>query len=74
MEKEKVLREYAQKRALVMGETRDDNIVMRRLETLNLQLTEAESERAAAEAKYRSVARANPKSIAEVQNGTAVRE
>jgi capsular exopolysaccharide synthesis family protein len=74
MEKEKVLREYAQKRALVMGETRNDNIVMQRLETLNLQLSEAESDRSAAEARFRSIARANPRSIQEVQNSPAVRE
>jgi capsular exopolysaccharide synthesis family protein len=74
MEKERILREYAQKRALVMGENRDDNIVMQRLETLNLQLTEAEAERASAEAKYRSLGHAEPRSLEEVRNSASVRE
>ena len=74
VDKERQLREYAQKRALVMGETRDDNIVMQRLETLNLQLTEAESDRAAAEARYGAISRAHPRSIPDVQNSASVRE
>ncbi len=74
MEKEKFLREAARNRAIVIGDSRNDNIVMQRLQTLNLQLTEAESERAAAEAKYRSISRADPRSIEEVRNSSAVRE
>jgi uncharacterized protein involved in exopolysaccharide biosynthesis len=57
-----------------MGDSRDDNIVMQRLETLNLQLTEAEAERAAAEAKFRSISRADARSIEEVRNSSAVRD
>jgi capsular exopolysaccharide synthesis family protein len=72
--KEAFLRDSARNRAIVMGEGRTDNIVMQRLETLNLQLTEAEAERAAAEAKYRSIAKADPRSIEEVRNSSAVRE
>jgi capsular exopolysaccharide synthesis family protein len=74
MEKERLLRDGARNKAIVMGESRDDNIVMQRLETLNLQLTEAEAERAAAEAKFRSIGRADPRSIEEVRNSSAVRE
>jgi capsular exopolysaccharide synthesis family protein len=74
MEKEKFLRDGARNKALVMGDSRDDNIVMQRLETLNLQLTEAEAERAAAEAKFRSISRADPRSIEDVRNSSAVRE
>ena len=74
MEKEKFLREYSRDRALVMGATRNDNIVMQRLETLNLQLTEAEAARVAAEAKYRSMSQASPQSLEAVRDSAAVRE
>src|SRR3990172_7196435 len=74
MEKEKVLRDGARNKALVMGDSRDENIVMQRLATLNLQLTEAEAERAAAEAKVRSISRADGRSMEEVRNSSAVRE
>ncbi len=74
MAKEKFLRDGAKNKALVMGDGREDNIVMQRLETLNLQLTEAEAERAAAEAKLRSISHADPRSIEEVRNSSAVRE
>jgi uncharacterized protein involved in exopolysaccharide biosynthesis len=74
MEKEKLLRDASRTRAIVMGDGRSDNIVMQRLETLNLQLTEAEAERAAAEARYRSISRADPRSLEEVRNSSAVRE
>lgn len=74
MEKERFLRDGAKNKAIVMGDSRDDNIVMQRLETLNLQLTQAEAERAAAEAKFRSIGRADPRSIEEVRNSSAVRE
>jgi capsular exopolysaccharide synthesis family protein len=74
MAKEKFLRDGARNKALVMGDSRDDNIVMQRLETLNLQLTQAEAERAAAEAKFRSISRADARSIEEVRNSSAVRE
>jgi capsular exopolysaccharide synthesis family protein len=71
--KEKLLREGARNKAIVMGDG-GDNIVMQRLETLNLQLTEAEAARAAAEAKFRSVSRADARSLEDVRNSTAVRE
>ncbi len=74
MEKEKFLRDASRTRAIVMGDSGSDNIVMQRLETLNLKLTEAESERAAAEARYRSISRADPRSMEEVRNSSAVRE
>jgi capsular exopolysaccharide synthesis family protein len=74
MAKEKLLRDAARNKAIVMGDSRSDNIVMQRLETLNLQLTEAEAERAAAEARYRNISRADPRSIEEVRNSSAVRE
>jgi len=74
MEKEKFLRDGARNKALVMGDSRDDNIVMQRLAALNLQLTEAEAERAAAEAKFRSISRADGRSMEAVRNSSAVRE
>jgi capsular exopolysaccharide synthesis family protein len=47
---------------------------MQRLAALNLQLTEAEAERAAAEAKFRSISRADGRSMEAVRNSSAVRE
>jgi capsular exopolysaccharide synthesis family protein len=73
IQKEKTLRDAARNKAIVMGDGAD-NIVMQRLETLNLQLVEAEAERAAAEAKFRSVSRADARSLEEVRNSGAVRE
>jgi capsular exopolysaccharide synthesis family protein len=74
MEKEKLLRDAARNRAIVIGDGAQGNIITQRLETLNLQLTEAEADRAAAEAKYRSLSKADPRSLQDVRNSTAVRE
>ncbi len=74
MGKEKLLREGTREKAIVMGDSSNGNIVMQRLETLNLQLAEAEAERAAAEAKFRSVSRADAHSLEDVRNSSAVRE
>lgn len=71
---EEKLRQFAKEQAIVVGEKGDDSIVMKRLDTLNLQLTDAEAQRATAEARYRSLRRADPKSIEEVRNSAAVRE
>jgi polysaccharide biosynthesis transport protein len=71
---EDTLRQFAKDQSIVVGDKGDDNIVMKRLETLNLQLTDAEAQRAAAEARYRSLQRSDGKSIEEVRNSTAVRE
>lgn len=71
---EDTLRQFARDQSIVVGDTGDDSIVMKRLETLNTQLTEAEAQRAASEARYRSLQRADAKSIDEVRNSTAVRE
>jgi len=73
-EKEGQLREYSKQKALVMAESHDNNIVVQRLQTLNLQLAEAEVERARAEARYVNVRRADAKSLEEVRNSPAVRE
>ncbi len=72
--KEKLLRDYSEQRAIVMGETRDDNIVMQRLETLNMRLAQAEAERASAEAHYINVRRAVPNTLTEVRQSNTVRE
>lgn len=74
IEKERLLRDYSKEKELVMGETRNDNIVIKRLETLNNQLSQAEGERTAAEARYRALARANPSTIEAVQASASVRE
>jgi polysaccharide biosynthesis transport protein len=71
---EDTLRQFAREQSIVGGEKGDDNIVMKRLETLNLQLSDVESQRAAAEARYRSLQRSDARSIDEVRNSTAVRD
>lgn len=73
-DKEQQLRAYSKQKAIVMAESRDNNIVVQRLETLNQQLAEAESQRASAEARYINVRRAEPTSLEGVRNSGAVRD
>ena len=73
-EKEQELREYSKLKAIVMAESRDNNIVVQRLQTLNQQLVQTEAERARAQARYINLRRADPSSIEEVRNSVVVRD
>ncbi|MDR3764201.1 MAG: polysaccharide biosynthesis tyrosine autokinase [Acidobacteriota bacterium] len=55
-----------QKKNDLLGADENDNIVMDRLKLLNQQLSEAEAERIAKEARYRMAATGNPEFIATV--------
>jgi capsular exopolysaccharide synthesis family protein len=73
-EKEQQLRAHSKQNSIVMAETHDTNIVVQRLQTLNQQLVEAEMQRAASEARYINLRRADPSSLDDVRNSDAVRE
>lgn len=73
-EKERELRALSKRKAIVMAESNENNIVVQRLRTLNDQLASAEAERAAAEARYINLRRADPSSLEQVRNSIAVRE
>jgi len=70
-EKEKLLQEYSQREDLVMVDEKE-MIVMKQLDHLNTEVTQARAERAAAEARYRSIASAGPGALLEVQSHTTV--
>ena len=70
-EKEKLLQDYSQREDLVMVDEKE-MIVMKQLDHLNTEVTTARAERAAAEARYRSLASADPGSLLEVQTHTTV--
>lgn len=74
MKKEKLLREYNEQKQIVMAETPDANIVVQRLQALNQQLTDAEAKRAAAEARYHNLKRADPYSLTEVRTSGPLRD
>ena len=71
---EQQLREYARQKSIVMADSRDNNIVVQRLQTLNQQLAEAEAARAGAEARYVNLRRAEPSSLDEVRKSGVVRD
>ena len=71
---EQQLREYSREKSIVMSDSRDNNIVVQRLQTLNQQLVEAEAERAGAQARYINIRRADPSSLDEVRNSSAMRD
>ncbi|HEY7818708.1 MAG TPA: polysaccharide biosynthesis tyrosine autokinase [Vicinamibacteria bacterium] len=70
-QKEKLLQEYSQREDLVMVDEKEV-IVMKQLDHLNDEFTEARASRAAAEASYRSTASADPGSLLEVQSHPTV--
>ncbi len=70
-EKEKLLQDYSQREDLVMVDEKE-MIVMKQLDHLNSEVTTARSERAAAEARYRSLAASEPSNLLEVQSHTTV--
>ncbi len=70
-EKEKLLQDYSQREDLVMVDEKE-MIVMKQLDHLNSEVTEARASRAAAEARYRSLAATDPGTILEVQSHTTV--
>ena len=57
-----------------MSDSRDNNIVVQRLQTLNQQLVQTEAERARAQARYINLRRADPSSLEEVRNSAVVRD
>lgn len=73
-DKEQELREYSKQKAIVMSESRENNIVVQRLQTLNQQLVQTEAERARAQAHYINLRRADPSSLEEVRNSAVVRD
>lgn len=73
LQKEKLLQEYSQSQDIVMVDEKD-NIVIQQLEDLNRQLSAAQGQRAAAEARYRSMRSAEPASIADVNEDSAIRD
>ena len=72
--KEQELHEYSKLKSIVMAESRDNNIVVQRLQTLNQQLVQTEAERARAQARYINLRRADPSSLEEVRNSAVVRD
>ncbi len=70
-QKEKLLQEYSQRQDIVMVDQKE-NIVIQQLEDLNKQLTQAQGERAATEARYRSLQESNPASLSEVGNNSSI--
>jgi capsular exopolysaccharide synthesis family protein len=70
-EKERLLQDYSQRQDLVMVDEKE-MIVMRQLDHLNSEVTEARAARAAAEARYRSLAAADPGALLEVQSHATV--
>jgi capsular exopolysaccharide synthesis family protein len=70
-EKERLLQDYSQREDLIMVDEKE-TIVMKQLDHLSTEVTQARAERAAAEARYRSLASADPGSLLEVQTHTTV--
>lgn len=73
-EKEQELHEYSKQKAIVMSESRENNIVVQRLQTLNQQLVQTEAERARAQARYINLRRADPSSLEEVRTSAVLRD
>jgi uncharacterized protein involved in exopolysaccharide biosynthesis len=57
-----------------VGDSPEHDMTIQRLEDLNRALSQAEAERAAAEARYHGLRNVRPSSIAEVQEASNVRE
>jgi capsular exopolysaccharide synthesis family protein len=70
-EKEKLLQDYSRREDLVMVDEKE-MIVMKQLDQLNTDVTGARSARATAEARYRSMAAADPGTLLEVQSQNTV--
>jgi len=70
-EKEKLLQDYSQREDLIMVDEKE-MIAMKQLDHLNTGVTQARTDRAAAEARYRSIASADPGTLLEVQSHTTV--
>jgi capsular exopolysaccharide synthesis family protein len=66
-EKEKLLQEYSQREDLMMVDEKE-LIVMKQFDQLNTEVTQARAARATAEARYRSLAAADPSAVGEVQS------
>ncbi len=70
-EKEKLLQDYSRREDLVMVDEKE-MIVMKQLDHLNTEVTQARAARATAEARYRSMAAADPSTLLEVQSQNTV--
>jgi capsular exopolysaccharide synthesis family protein len=70
-EKERLLQDYSQREDLVMVDEKEV-IVMKQLDHLNSEVTEARAAKAAAEARYRAMASSDPGSLLEVQSHATV--
>jgi polysaccharide biosynthesis transport protein len=70
-EKEKFLQDYSQREDLVMVDEKELS-AMKQLDQLQTQVTEARAAKAAAEAKYRSLATSNPAALMEVQTHASI--
>ena len=73
LQKERLLRDYNKGRHLLAADKGDPGAFSERVEEHRRQLAQAEAERAAAEAHYRSLTRANPDDLPEVQASASVR-
>jgi capsular exopolysaccharide synthesis family protein len=69
--KEKLLQDYSQREDLVMVDEKE-MIVMNQLDRLNNEVAQARAARASAEARYRSLAGADPGALLEVQSHSTV--
>ena len=72
LEKERLLRDYSKGKHMLAVDKGDPGAVSERVEEHRRQLAQAEGERAAAEAHYRSLTRANPEDLPEVQASARV--
>jgi polysaccharide biosynthesis transport protein len=70
-EKEKLLQDYSQREDLMMVDEKELS-VMKQFDQLNTQVTDARASKATAEAKYRSLASANPSALEEVQTHSSI--
>jgi capsular exopolysaccharide synthesis family protein len=72
LEKERLLRDYNRGKHMLAVDKGDPGAVSERVEEHRRQLAQAEAERAAAEAHYRSLTRARPEDLPEVQTSARV--
>ena len=72
LEKERLLRDYSKGKHMLAVDKGDPGAVSERVEEHRRQLAQAEGERAAAEAHYRSLTRANPEDLPQVQTSARV--
>jgi capsular exopolysaccharide synthesis family protein len=72
LEKERLLRDYNRGKHMLAVDKGDPGAVSERVEEHRRQLAQAEAERAAAEAHYRSLSRARPEDLPEVQASARV--